>query len=210
MIEIEFPRDLLREWQAADPEAFSDDLAWIRRHVSRRLGPRLRTVGNTSDFVQEAMLKVLRYGPRFKTRDRRQFRALFTRVVENVLREKARALDRKKRSVSREKALLPVDVVDLDGDTKGVSTRVEERELAGLTALALELLRPEEREVIVERDVRGRTFVEIATKDDVTPDGIRMRHKRAVKRLAKAMAYLGRQRGRSGDSDPDFDDDVSG
>jgi len=61
--------DLLRRWHAGDEEALGRllerELPWVRRLVHRRLGPLLRRSGETQDFVQEAMVEVLRYGPRF-------------------------------------------------------------------------------------------------------------------------------------------------
>ena len=58
--------DLLRRWHEGDEAALSRllerELPWIRQLVHRRLGPLLRRSGETQDFVQEAMVEVLRYG----------------------------------------------------------------------------------------------------------------------------------------------------
>ena len=60
---------LLERWHAGDGGALDEllvrDLPWIRRCVHRRLGQGLRQRAETEDFVQEAVLEVLRYGPRF-------------------------------------------------------------------------------------------------------------------------------------------------
>jgi DNA-directed RNA polymerase specialized sigma24 family protein len=57
-------------------------LPWIETHVRRRLTPQLRRDGDTHDFVQQALLDVLRDGPRFAIDDVGAFRGLLARIVE--------------------------------------------------------------------------------------------------------------------------------
>ena len=65
--------ELLNRWHAGDREALAHllqrDLPWIRAHVSRRLGPLLRQKGETVDYVQDAFVAALQYGPRFVVAD---------------------------------------------------------------------------------------------------------------------------------------------
>ena len=55
--------ELLDRWRAGDNEALSDllarDMEWIRRFVHGKLGHNLRKFGDTGDFVQEAVVRVL-------------------------------------------------------------------------------------------------------------------------------------------------------
>ena len=79
---------LLEQWHAGDNDALGAlldrDLGWISSYVHRRLGPDLRRMGDTEDFVQEAVIKVLRHGPRFVLSDREHFRALLGKIVLNL------------------------------------------------------------------------------------------------------------------------------
>ena len=71
---------LLARWHQGDAAALHAlvqmHLAWIEARVRQRLGPMLRAKAETADFVQEAVVDVLRYGPRFVVSDAVQFRAL--------------------------------------------------------------------------------------------------------------------------------------
>ena len=84
---------LLRRWHQGDQRALAvlveRELPWMRNYVHGRLGQLLRARGETDDYVQEAMLHVLRYGPRFVTDNRDAFRRLLARIVENSLRDMA-------------------------------------------------------------------------------------------------------------------------
>jgi len=82
--------------------------------VSRRLGPTLRRQGDTEDGVQDAVLEVLRCGPRFLPRDREQFCGLVARLVENLLRDRAEWLTAQKREYRREQPWSRESVLVLD------------------------------------------------------------------------------------------------
>jgi RNA polymerase sigma factor (sigma-70 family) len=56
--------------------------------------------------------------------------------------------------------------------------------------LALELLDPEDRKVILGRDYEQRSFVEIGAELGLTAAAVRMRWSRAVARLGQAMVRL--------------------
>ena len=73
--------------RAALDKLLARDLGWLRQHVRSRLGSLLRAKGEVDDYVQEAMVEILRYGPRFVVSDKLQFRALLARITENVLRD---------------------------------------------------------------------------------------------------------------------------
>ena len=61
-------RELLHRWHGGDRKALDTllerDLEWIRRTVHRQLGDGLRRMGDTGDFVQEAILALLDGSPR--------------------------------------------------------------------------------------------------------------------------------------------------
>ena len=81
--------DLLERWRTGDVDALGilldRDIEWIRSYVRRHLGEHLRFGADTDDFVQEASLAVLKYGPRFVIENRSHFRGLLAKITLNVL-----------------------------------------------------------------------------------------------------------------------------
>ncbi len=194
---------LLERWHGGDQEALAAllerDLSWIERRVRRRLGPRLRSQGETIDFVQDTMVKILRYGPRFVLSDQAQFRGLLSRIIENVLRDQHDRYSAQKRNVDNEKALPPEELLNLDDPDRAVTTpsRAFERQEDGeWLRLAIELLRPAERKVIYLRQWSELQFSEIGEQLDISEDAARLRYHRALKALQTKMRSL-----RSGDLD---------
>ena len=99
---------LLQRWHAGDRAALDTllarDMPWIREHVERRLGQLLRAKGEADDYVQDAVIEVLRYGPRFLIADRERFRGLLARIVENTLRDQHDWYTAKRRECSVQKS----------------------------------------------------------------------------------------------------------
>lgn len=191
---------LLERWQRGDAEALSllldRDLPWIRQHVHRELGEGLRRVGDTEDFVQEAVLAVLRYGPRFALRSRGQFRALLAKIVLNVLRQKHRELHALKRDPARERALGTDTILYLDPPQRDVSRpdqKVAEREEREWLRLGLLLLEPKDQEPL-DLHWQGLDDAEIAARLGITTNTARMRRVRATGRLTRVV--LGLKQGR--------------
>ncbi|MEM7233395.1 MAG: hypothetical protein AAF517_14550, partial [Planctomycetota bacterium] len=71
-------RQLLKDWHEGDRGALGSlldrNIGWIRARVAQRMGPLLKAKGRTTDYVQDAMVEILRYGPRFVMSDESQFR----------------------------------------------------------------------------------------------------------------------------------------
>lgn len=163
------------------------DAEWLRRRVSTRLGGVVRRLGDTDDFVQEALLRLLRVGPWFKSVDRGRFRAMVARVVENLLKDAFRAATAEKRSLDREvaslgEATLDLDRVPADGESPSGAASRAERE--AWVRLAMEFLDPEDRAVIWTRQIEGRAWADVGRALGVAEDAARMRFRRALGRLA--------------------------
>lgn len=201
-------RDLLRRWHAGDAEALGElvanDAAWIQDHVSRRLGPLLRQRADTQDIVQHTLVEVLKTGPRFVVDDRQQMRALLARMVENVLRYHARHDRQQKRDVRREvPATAPTgsgSVLQLSpaAAAAGPATQAAEAEHRDWIRLALELLDPDDRDVIVWREFDGLPFAEVAARLGVPEAHARVRFQRALPKLGSKLQQL--KAGRLGDA----------
>jgi RNA polymerase sigma-70 factor (ECF subfamily) len=189
---------LLERWHRGDQVALNEilrrDLPWIRAQVQRRLGDALRSKGETRDFVQDAMLEVLRYGPRFLMSDRQQFRALMCRIIENVLRGQHRWFQARRRQMGREKALPDDSLLHLDPPDESSVLRPSQvaaaKERESWVRMALELLDPEDREVILRRQWHEQAFADIAAALGLAEDTARMRYRRALPRLYRVIQQL--------------------
>lgn len=169
------------------------DMDWIRGQVHRRLGPRLRGHAETQDFVQEAALRALRYGPRFLVSDQGRFRALLARIVENVLRDAADHIDAEKRGggavpVPDESLAVPLD--QNAASITSPSQAAQRNEERAWLEIALELLEAEDRQVIRLREWERMEFEAIGARMALTPDAARMRFHRALARLARKVEQI--------------------
>ncbi len=187
--------ELLRRWHGGDPAALNAlverDLDWIRERVRRRLGAELRAREETDDVVQDALLELLRYGPRFCLKSRSHFRSLLARIVENVLRGQSDRFRAYKRSARRERPL--DEALSLDGPAAQGTTPSESAERAewqALVRLGLELLGAEDSEVLLLRQWDGLAFPEVAVRLGISQDAARMRFARALARLSRVIEKL--------------------
>ncbi|MCA8965301.1 MAG: sigma-70 family RNA polymerase sigma factor [Planctomycetes bacterium] len=203
---------LLRQWHAGDRQALEHlvarELPWIRNYVHGRLGQLLRARGDTEDYVQEAMLRVLCYGPRFATGSRRAFRRLLGRIVENSLRDQADWHGAERRALAKERPVPSDSVLHLDRPQESVtrpSEALARKEQEAWVALALELLDPDDRQVIRLRQWEGLPFADVAARLGLPEDTARMRFRRALPRLARKLEQL--QSGAFGDGGDDESDD---
>jgi len=171
------------------------NLDWIHQRVSRRLGPVLRKKGETCDYVQDAMVQFLRYGPRIQVNDEGHFRALLARIVENTLSDQHDWFTRARRRVSREHPLPGDSVLSLDEPRDTVTTpskAAQHHEEEALIRLGMELLDPEDRNIIALRQWENLPFHQIGERLGITPEAAGKRHNRAVARLAKKVGALRR------------------
>lgn len=190
---------LLDQWDAGDEQALEEllqrHLPWIRNHVHHRLGPFLRGKAETCDYVQDAMVEFLRYGPRIRISDEKHFRALIVRIVENTLRGKKDWFTAQRRKAARQRPLPSDTILSLDPpkeDVERPSQAAVQHEREAWIRLGLELIDPDDAELIVLHQWEGRPFDEIAAHLEITADAARMRHVRAVNRLANKVSSLRR------------------
>jgi RNA polymerase sigma-70 factor, ECF subfamily len=192
-------RNLLLRWHGGDAGAMAElveqEREFVQAQVRGRLGPLLRRSADTQDVVPETMLHALRSAPRFLLSNRTQFRALLARMVENRLRSLAVRQQRHKRDVRRELPMPPeraFEVLDLDrpDDATDPGDAAARDDLRSWVRLALEVLETDDREVLVLRDYQQLSFEQIAAQTGEAADTVRMRHRRALPKLAQALAQL--------------------
>ena len=204
--------ELLQRWHAGDRDALGAllrrDLPWIESHVRSRLGTPLRAKLETGDILQDAVVEFLQYGPRFLLADRGHFRALLARIVENTIRAQHDRFSAQRRAMHREEPLPADGILRLDpaaAATLRPSQAAEAAEWKALVRLALELLAPGEREVLLPRDWDDLSFEEVGRRLGIAADAARMRYHRALARLACKL-----EQARGGKLDQLLDDPPDG
>lgn len=190
-------RVLLERWYDGDEAALAAlidrNIDWIRGRVQKRLGPLLQKKGSATDYVQDAMVELLRYGPRFVMSDEAQFRALVCKIIENVMRGRHDWFTAERRNVEKERPMGSGTAVDLDAKGKTVtrpSVAFQRRESTELVRLGIGLLEDEDRDVLLRRQWDGASFAEIAEELGVSEDAARMRFNRALPKLAEKVELL--------------------
>ena len=169
-------------------------LPWLRARIRARCGAELRRKNESEDMVQEAMVRFLKYTPRFVVRTNAEFRALLLRIAENVIRDAHDYFHAARRDMARERPLRST-VLHLAPQAKGVDTPssvVSRDEQDAMVRMGLELLDPPDRDVIVLRDWHGHEFAAMGKCLGISDEAARKRYSRACARLADKVVCLGR------------------
>lgn len=158
----------------------------INLHLAVRVNP--------SDLVQETFLQAYRQFGQFQGGTEAELLSWLRRIlVRSIVGAFQKHLNAKKRDVRRER---PMDQVirAIDQSSRMVeaalvaqgstpSHQAQRRELAALVADRLAELPARNREVIILRNLEGRSFDEIAERIGGTADGARKLWARAINRL---------------------------
>jgi len=187
----------LSRWHQGDREELEAllkcHLPWICAHVRRRIGPLLRRKGETSDYVQDALIQFLQYSPRFILSNEAAFRALLMRIVENTLRDKHDWFTARRRAIAQERPLPSDTVLLLDPPHGAVDTpskSAERHEQEAWIRLGIEFLDPEDRELLVLRHWDNLSFIEIGERFGITSNAAWKKHNRAICRLGENVCVL--------------------
>ena len=188
---------LLGRWHDGDDAALhvllEEELPWIREHMNKRIGPLLRQLGDTEDYVQNAMVRVLRTHPRFTISDRKAFRGLLAVLIENMLRDEHEFHRRECRDPARQRSLPHDSVLDLDPPRRSVtrpSAVAQRDEEADWLHLAIQLLPAIDRQVVQLRTWEGLTFGEVGEVIDAKENTVRMRFQRALAKVGQNFVQL--------------------
>jgi len=152
----------------------------LRRWARGRLPRWARGRADTADMVQETLVHALGRLGQFEPQQRHALRAYLRQGVMNRIRDEVRWAGRRR----------PVDVdsLDLAAPTTAFDEAVDEENLSRYRA-AMSTLDPADRELIVARLELGYSYDQIALATGrSTPNGTRMAIRRALLRLADAMA----------------------
>jgi len=162
--------------------------------ATTQLDARLRRRMSPSDLVQEAMLGAYRDFPKFRGSSERELLAWLRQILINCLHHAYEAhVQAGRRDVRREVSLddmrgaLDRSVIRLAhvlaDNGPSPSTPVRERERAVAIADQLAKLRPDDRDVIVLRNLQGLSFEEVAERMGRKPGAVRMLWLRAIERF---------------------------
>jgi len=182
---------LAREGQA---EALEKLLASYRNYLrllaATSLDPEVRGKADASDVVQETLLKAHQNFPKFRGTTEQEWMTWVRQILINNLADLHRRFSLKGRKVSRERSLeASMDRSSLmlrnlvAGSDPSPSQGAEQRELSVLLADTLAELEPEDREVVILRNLQELDWNEISRRTGRSPDAARMLWTRALQRV---------------------------
>jgi len=182
---VESSVELLLRAQAGDNDALNGllerYLPRLQRWARRRLPWGLRTMLETADLVQDAVINTLPHLGGLEIRSERAFEFYLKRAIKN------RIIDLQKRNRRRpQRTEVPLEVVAAAASPEEAALRADENERY---RRGLARLKETERQAIVLRVERGLSYEEVAIKlGKRSPDAARMTVSRAIVRLADIMA----------------------
>jgi len=174
--------EMLRRVRDRDPQAME---VFFEHFFDRAYGFAVHLVGDTSladDLVQEAFLKM--HGALDRLDPDRDPAAWVFTIVRNCARDhwRSRSFKTSQKNTDLEHAW---DVASTDASANPHRV-LEKSEDARAIQEALQVLSPADREVLLLKEFQGLSTSEIAVALDRTPEAVRQRHSRAVRRLAEA------------------------
>ncbi len=187
---------LVRSWggdDSARAALVKEHLPYILERVRQRMGSGLRARADSLDMAQDAAYRFLRGDAPVLTDDPVRLRAFLARVVENTLRDEndrqtAAKRDRRRDQPNLSQCGVLLDLPQRNQDTPSeVAMKVER---GAMIELALQLLEPEDSDIIVLRDFEELSFAEIGARYGITENAARMRHQRALPRLKSVISNL--------------------
>jgi len=187
----------LQQWHRGDKRGLDHlvkkHLPWIEARVRSRLGGFLRDKAESTDYVNDAMIEVLKYTPPFMISSEAQFRALVAKIIENVLRDKNDWYRARRRDQARNRPLHPDTILYFDSPTGKVPTpsRIAEmQEHEALLRLGMDILDPGDREVLVLSEWEGLRHAEVGKRLGISTAAASKRKERALSRLSDIVAAL--------------------
>ncbi len=193
--------ELLQRARAGDSEALAGLVGryreFVRLLVRSRCGGRLQARIDSSDLIQETLLRVSRHIDQFQGNSEEEWRAWLTRIAEReVIGQLRHHLGAARRDAAREQHLTPPSSSNggsrleqwwaRSQSSPSQAAMRQERVLALTSALGR--LPDDYREVLVLRHLEGLGFAEIAERLDRSPGAVRILWTRALKRLRDELA----------------------
>jgi len=179
--DLEKSVDLLRRAQAGDEEACNDLLARylprLERWASRKLPLTVRTMLDTGDIVQEAMVRALRHLNTIEIRSDKTLEVYLKRAISNRIIDMYRKPRRDYEEVNEQLAAAGPTALD-----EAIGHQARER-----YEDALDTLSDADCQIITMHTDLGMTAAQIGEELGKSSEAARMALTRALKRLAAAM-----------------------
>ena len=184
--------ELLKRWYDGDQNALeeliSGNVEWMRAHIRREISPKVRRKLDSMDVVQDGVVRLLKYGPKFAPQNQAQFRALVSTILLTAFRDRIDHLQAGIRDMDREQGFPDHGLSRMDILEKSVTRpekATERNEMQEWIRLGLELLDPDDRRVITLRQYDQHSFQDVAEQLGLAnADAARMRFNRALPKLA--------------------------
>jgi RNA polymerase sigma-70 factor (ECF subfamily) len=177
--------DLLERFKQGDEEAVNllveRSIPPLKRWARGRLPPWARSIAETQDLVQHAVLRALPHLKKFEARHPGALQAYLRQAVDNHIRDEIRKV----------KGRPPATQLSDEQPDEGPSPleRAIGRESLERYEAALQTLRPVDREAIIARIELQQSYEEIAIAlGKPTADAARMAVVRALRNLLRAMS----------------------
>ena len=167
--------------------------SWLWEAAREQMSPRLRRFCASEDVVQEALVSLLRSGPSFLPNSEIQLRAMLRRIVLNRILDLVDYAGADRRTPDREESLgsRPISRVGpVDHSSALPSRRAEQLEEQNRVRLAMDLLRPEDRRILLLGRYEGLTAQQIGEHLGITADTAKKRLQRATIRLGRTLTDL--------------------
>ena len=169
-------------------KVYSARVLWI---IRLRMGAELRSKLESMDLVQDVLMSALKDLGNFKYKTEGDFLRWLSRIAENRLRGHLHRLHANKRDIRKEVQLNGYRptvedsfVAALDAvDTTTPSAIMSKREELDKLAKAIDVLKPEYRQVIVLTKIEGLSYKEIGEKLGKSSEAVRKLVSRALEEL---------------------------
>lgn len=191
---------LVADFQGGDRQAFE---ILVRRYQDRAFSFCLRFLGNrerAEEVAQEAFVRMYEHLGDF--RGEASFSSWFYRVMTNHCRNSqrsaARRFDRRHDSIDAPRSEEDDRPMELPDPKAGVEEQLREHERQRLLQQALEKLEPDERLILLLREVEGQTYEEVAAATQLPLGTVKSRIFRARAALKVQVERLERGGGEHG------------
>ena len=167
----------------------------VQRIVRFRMGTELRSKLESMDLVQDAFVAAVKDLDNFEYQNDGDFLRWMSKIAENRIRDNLKRLHADKRDIRREVPVdhrMPTEGDDCPGMHEPIrnttpSVIISVREELDKLENAMNLLKPEYREVILLNQIEGLPLKKIGDRLSKSPDAVRMLVSRAMAALASAF-----------------------
>ncbi len=186
--ETRLEADLVRRARAGDEaavrELFERHVEDLRRRVRRRIPVLARRNVSGSDVIQEAYLAAFLGLAHFEDRGEGSFGKWLAGILDHKIRDEVRRyLGTEKRAAEE----VATDAASIPSRQRTPSSQAEASEDLERLRRSMDRLAPADREILDLVHRQGLKFTEAAERLGITPDAARMRHGRALSRVAEQM-----------------------